>query len=228
MAAAPGPGPGLHPGRVPRLGAGGMPGRPRPPRPPGPAAGAVPPGPGGRRSRGRRPRPPGSWLWSPNGMGLSPPSRWTRRRDHRRPGPPGRPEHRLRPRRAAQSRPGRPERRPPMIIKYAIALAVLLVLAALPRGRSCPPGTCPATGPGTCASGCTCGCTPARASPTSSACGCAGAGWPRCAARPGSARPSRCATGSPTRASTRCSWAALNTGTACGSRLLVSSDIRSC
>ena len=32
VAAAPGPGPGLHPGRVPRLGAGRVPGRPRPPR----------------------------------------------------------------------------------------------------------------------------------------------------------------------------------------------------
>ena len=30
----------------------------------------------GGRSRGRRPRPPGSFLWSPNGTGLSPPSRW--------------------------------------------------------------------------------------------------------------------------------------------------------
>ena len=39
VAAAPGPGPGLHPGRVPRLGAGGVPGRPRPPRP-GTRAGA--------------------------------------------------------------------------------------------------------------------------------------------------------------------------------------------
>ena len=33
VAAAPGPGPRLHPGRVPRLGPGRMPGRPRPPRP---------------------------------------------------------------------------------------------------------------------------------------------------------------------------------------------------
>jgi hypothetical protein len=38
-----------------------------------------------------------------------------------------------------------------------------------------------------------------------------------CAARPGSARPSRSATGCWTPASTRCSWAALTTGTACGS-----------
>ena len=28
-----------------------------------------------RRTRGRRPRRPGSWIWSPNGTGLSPPSR---------------------------------------------------------------------------------------------------------------------------------------------------------
>ena len=47
VAAAPGPGPGLHPGRVPRLGTRGMPGRPRPPRrPPRPAACSGPPGPG--------------------------------------------------------------------------------------------------------------------------------------------------------------------------------------
>ena len=70
VAAAPGPGPRLDPDRVPRLGARGMPGRPRPPRHPA----AVPGGPGPGRSRGRRPRPPGSFLWSPNGTGLSPPS----------------------------------------------------------------------------------------------------------------------------------------------------------
>ena len=52
------------------------------------------------------------------------------------------------------------------MIKYAILLAVVLVLAGSPHGRSCPPATCPATGPATCGSACTCGCTPARASPT--------------------------------------------------------------
>ena len=30
-----------------------------------------------RRTRGRRPRRPGSWIWSPNGTGLSPNSRST-------------------------------------------------------------------------------------------------------------------------------------------------------
>ena len=39
VAAAPGPGPRLHPGRVPRLGARGVPGRPRPPRRPAPVPG---------------------------------------------------------------------------------------------------------------------------------------------------------------------------------------------
>ena len=29
-------------------------------------------GPAPHRTRGRRPRPPGSWIWSPNGMGLAP------------------------------------------------------------------------------------------------------------------------------------------------------------
>ena len=55
--------------------------------------------------------------------------------------------------------------------------------------------------------------------------------WARLAAPRRSARiraPSRCATGSWTPASRRCSWDALSTGTACGSRLSVSSDIRSC
>ena len=43
VAAAPGPGPRLHPGRVPRLGAGRVPGRPRPPRPgTGPAPAPAP------------------------------------------------------------------------------------------------------------------------------------------------------------------------------------------
>ena len=42
--------------------------------------------------------------------------------DQRRPGPSGRPEHRRRPHRPAQSRPRRPQRRPPMMLKYAIAL----------------------------------------------------------------------------------------------------------
>ena len=40
---------------------------------PGRRAPAARPAP--RRTRGRRPRRPGSWIWSPNGTGLSPPSR---------------------------------------------------------------------------------------------------------------------------------------------------------
>ena len=43
---------------------------------PAPPSAAARPGRGGGRSRGRRPRPPGSFLWSPNGTGLSPPSPW--------------------------------------------------------------------------------------------------------------------------------------------------------
>ena len=46
VAAAPGPGAGLDPGRVPRLGARGMPGRPRPPRRPAPPSAAARPGQG--------------------------------------------------------------------------------------------------------------------------------------------------------------------------------------
>ena len=70
VAAAPGPGPRLHPGRVPRLGPGRMPGRPRPPRP-----GPAPPTARWPRS-GARPRRPASFPWSPNGTALSPPSPW--------------------------------------------------------------------------------------------------------------------------------------------------------
>ena len=66
VAAAPGPGPRLHPGRVPRLGARA---NARSPPAAAPRRSGSPP----HRIRGRRPRPPGSWIWSPNGMGLSPP-----------------------------------------------------------------------------------------------------------------------------------------------------------
>ena len=133
--------------------------------------------------------------------------------------PAGRPERRVGAGRAAPRRAGRPERRPAMIIKYAIALAVLLLLAAVvPVGVPARPVPARQPGPAPAASGCTCGCTPARASPPSSACGCAGAGWPRCAARGGSAGRCRCGTGCWRRGSTRCSWAGRTGGTGCGSR----------
>ena len=51
VAAAPGPGPRLHPGRVPRLGPRRMPGRPRPPRP----RPAPPPAPAARAGGGDGP-----------------------------------------------------------------------------------------------------------------------------------------------------------------------------
>ena len=93
-----------------------------------------------------------------------------------------------------------------MIIKYVITLAVLLLVAVgVPVGVPARPVPARQPGPAHCASGCTCGCTPARASPPSSACGCAGAGSPRCAARGGSAGRCRCGTGCWRRASTRCS-----------------------
>ena len=46
------------------------------------------------------------------------------------PGTPGRPEHRRRPHRPPQSRSRRPQRRSLMMLKYAIAVAILIVLAA--------------------------------------------------------------------------------------------------
>ena len=54
----------------------------------------------------------------------------SRRLDQRRPGLLGQPSRRCSPRRPPQSRPRRPQRRPLMMLKYVIALAVLIVLAA--------------------------------------------------------------------------------------------------
>ena len=75
------------------------------------------------------PRPGHRTAWV---SGLSPARR--HRQDRLGAGPRGRPEHRRRPHRPAQSRPGRAERRPPMIIKHAIVLAVLLLLVLLVAG----------------------------------------------------------------------------------------------
>ena len=80
VAAAPGPGPGLHPGRVPRLGAGRVPGRPRPPRP-GTRAGAR-----AAPAEGDQDRPvPGPGRRTARVFRLHPARR--RRRDQRRPRP---------------------------------------------------------------------------------------------------------------------------------------------
>ena len=114
-------------GRVPRLGRGAVPGRPRPP--PGPRAPAgVLAAPGRGPAAGQDGPLPDlgdrtAWVFRLD------PAR-PGRRDRRGPGPPGRPERRLRPGGLAQGRPGGPERRPPMMIKYAIALAVVLIVAA--------------------------------------------------------------------------------------------------
>ena len=208
-------------GRVPRLGAGGMPGRPRPPRPPpGPAACSGPAGPGEGEgpAEGDQDRPvPGSGDRTAWVSRLDPAD--PRRRDQRRPGPPGRPEPRRRPHRPAQSRPGRPERRPPMILKYAIALAIVLHPGRV-RRVGVPARPAPARPP-----------RPAPADPPAPAAAprqglrhrrqpVAALGPPGRPAplRPGSARPSRCGTGSWTRASTRSSSAAPTTATACASR----------
>ena len=129
MAAAPGPGPGLHPGRVPRLGARRVPGRPRPPRP-HPRGKPSGPGEEGGPAEGDQDRPV-PFFGRPNGTAHLPPSPLIASPPSAPPWPPGRPEHRRRPRRPAQGRPRRPERRPPMILKYAIALAILIILAAM-------------------------------------------------------------------------------------------------
>ena len=128
VAAAPGPGAGLHPGRVPRLGGGGVPGRPRPP--PGPRVRAgLPAAPGRGRGEGDQDGPVPVLGDRTARVSRLDPAR-PRRRDRRHPGAPRRPEHRLGPRGVAQGRPGRPERRPPMIIKLAILLVIVLIVAA--------------------------------------------------------------------------------------------------
>ena len=101
----------------------GVPGRPRPPRP-GTGAGAR-----AAPAEGDQDRPvPGHGHRTARVSRLHPARR--RRRDQRRTRPPHRPAPRHSPRRPAQSRPGREERSPPMIIKLAIALAVVLIVAA--------------------------------------------------------------------------------------------------
>ena len=132
VAAAPDPGSRVHRVRVPRLGPGRVPGRPRPPRrPPRAGAGSSPPGPGegDASEEGDQDRP------------LPFPSYRTKRRtrhgparpcrgDLGRPCPPCWPAPRRCPRRPAQSRPRREERRPPMMIKLAVALVIVIALAA--------------------------------------------------------------------------------------------------
>src|SRR6266566_5804970 len=213
VAAAPGAGPRLHPGRVPRLGAGRVPGRPRPPRPGTWAgAGAAPaegdqdgpvPGPGRRTARVFR----------------LPPAR-RRRRDQRRPRPPGRPAPRHRPRRPAQSRPGREERSYPMIVKLAIALAVVLIVAASAVWAFLPARHLPGNRARHLRIRLHLRLHPGK--------GFAHAfslwlRWSRFAVlrRSGRIRPALpLVTGSWTRASTRCSSAGLTTGTGCACRLL--------
>src|SRR4029077_1354246 len=133
VAAPPGPGPRLHPGRVPRLGPGRVPRRPRPPA----GARAAP-------EEGDQDSPvPGSGHRTARVSRLDPAPR--RRRDQRRPGPPARPEHRRRPDRPAQSRPRGQERRPPMIIKLAILLAILLIVTGFAVWASLPVPPLPGT-----------------------------------------------------------------------------------
>ena len=212
VAAAPGPGPRLHPDRVPRLGAGRVPGRPRPPRP-GTRAGAraAPaegdqdgpvPGPGHRTARVSR---------------LHPARR--RRRDQRRPRPPGRPAPRHRPRRPAQSRPGRhgtetpddhqarhrPGRRAHRGRVRRVGVPARPAPARQPRPAPAHPAA-PAAAPRQ-------GLRP-RLQPVPALVPLRGPA----PLRPDPPARCRCATGSWTRASTRCSSAGRTTGTACASR----------
>ena len=131
--------------------------------------------------------------------------------------------------RPAQGRPGREERRPPMIIKLAIALVVVLIVAAFAAWAFLPCRHLPGNRARHLRIRLHLRLHPGK--------GFAHAfslwlRWSRFAVlrRSGRIRPAPPA-GLPvswTRASTRCSSAGLTTGTACASRLLVSSDIRTC
>ena len=105
-----------------------------------------------------------------------------------------------------------------MIIKYAIALAVVLIVAAFATWAFLPARHLPGNRARHLRLRLHLRLHPGKASPPPSPCGCGGAAWPPCAARARSAPPSRCTSGSVTRAPTRCFSAAPTTGTASRSR----------
>ena len=92
-----------------------------------------------------------------------------------------------------------------MMIKYAIALAVLLAVAAFVSWAFLPVRPCRTTAPDTYDSASACGCTPAKASLRSSAFGCTGAASHRCVAPAGSVAPFPSGCASLTRMHIRCS-----------------------
>ena len=105
-----------------------------------------------------------------------------------------------------------------MILRYAIVLAVVVILALLARWAFLPAPHLPANRAPPPAA------PPAPAAPTRrgfappSPCGCGGDAW-AALRRSGRDPPSlRCTSGSVTRAPTRCSWAGRTTGTASRSR----------
>ena len=202
--------PGLHAGRVPRLGGRGVPGRSRPPRPPSPAQatraqvaprpaqaitaagqrGAAARGSAGGHQDGPVPGPGRRPVRAARGLPAG-----RRVAGQRRAGPRGRPRPRRRPVRAAPPRPvpangspGEPfmQHFPYFACSCPACWCWRCCAGASPRSRGCP-----GSGSGTCGCGCICGCTRAGATRACSSCGCGGAGWPRSAAPAGSARPCR-------------------------------------
>ena len=142
-----------------------------------------------------------------------------RRLDQRRPGAPARPEHRRRPHRPAQSRSGRPERRPPMMVDLAILLAVLLIVAAFAAWAFLPARRLPGNRARRLRVRLHLRLHPGKGfAHLSSACGCAGPASRSCAAPARSAPPCPGATACWTRTSTRSSSAAPTTGTSCAFR----------
>ncbi len=105
-----------------------------------------------------------------------------------------------------------------MMLKYAIALAILLVLAVIVTWAFLPARYLPGNRARYLRVRLRLRLHPGKGFAPPSTCGSGGAAWRRCAARPGSAAPSRSTTGSWTRPGTRCSWAARTTGTASTSR----------
>jgi hypothetical protein len=105
-----------------------------------------------------------------------------------------------------------------MMLKYAIALAILIVLAAASTWAFLPARYLPGNRARHLRIRLHLRLHPGKGFAHVFSLHLRWAGWPRCAVRPGSARPCRCATASPTPASTRCSWAGRTTGTVCTCR----------
>jgi hypothetical protein len=103
-----------------------------------------------------------------------------------------------------------------MMIKYAVALAVLIVLATFFTWAFLPARYLPGNRVRSLQVRLHLRLHPGKGFASILGCGCAGGGWPRCAVPGGSGGPCRCGCGRWRRGSTRCSLGGRTGGTACG------------